>query len=198
MKKFMMTLAAVFCCAMTTTIFTACGSDDDDNNGSPAERKIVGYQVDYSLNIPQTVYSLSASATCGNLYLLFDKIEVGYIDENGQEQREVVTGGQWSKTVTYKKTLDGYLKLYLTKPASLDVESLPYEKYDQGVTCAPTLALQGVTVIYSDGKKEPPTMYTPAKVSTSDASFAVSKGKLVEYLGIFKDEVKVMSIKLEV
>jgi len=197
MKKFMMTLAAVFCCAMTTTIFTACGSDDD-NNDAPAERKIVGYQVDYSLDIPQTVYSLSASATCGNLYLLFDKIEVGYIDENGQEQREVVTGGQWTKTVTYKKTLDGYLKLYLTKPASLDVEGLPYEKYDQGVTCVPTLALQGVTVIYSDGKKEPPTMYTPAKVSTSDASFAVSKGKLVEYLGIFKDEVKVMSIKLEV
>ena len=88
-----MTLAAVFCCAMTTTVLTACGSDDDDDN-TPAERKIVGYQVDYSLNIPQTVYSLSASATCGNLYLLFDKIVVGYIDENGQEKREVVTGGK--------------------------------------------------------------------------------------------------------
>ena len=153
-----MTLAAVLCCAMTTTVLTACGGDDD-NNDAPTERKIAGYQVDYSLNIPQTVYSLSASATCGNLFLL---------------------------------------KLYLTKPASLDVESLPYEKYDQGVTCVPTLALQGVTVIYSDGKKEPPTMYTPAKVSTSDASFAISKSKLVEYLSIFKDEVKIMSIKLEV
>ena len=197
MKKFLTMAAAAITLLMTTTVLTACGSDDD-NNDAPAERKIVGYQVDYSLNIPQTVYSLSASATCGNLYLLFDKIEVGYIDENGQEQREPVTGGQWSKTVTYKSTLDGYLKLYLTKPASLDVESLPYEKYDQGVTCVPTLALQGVTVIYSDGKKEPPTMYTPAKVSTSDASFAVSKSKLADYLSVFKDEVKVMSIKLEV
>jgi hypothetical protein len=41
-------------------------------------------------------------------------------------------------------------------------------------------------------------MYTPAKVSTSDASFAVSKSKLADYLSIFKDEVKIMSIKLEV
>ena len=198
MKKFMMTLAAVLCCAMATTVFTACGDDDDNNNDTPADRKIVGYQVDYSLNIPQTVFSLSASATCGNLYLLFDKIEVGYIDENGQEQREVVNNGRWSKTVTYKKSLDGYLKLYLTKPANLDVESLPYEKYDQGVTFTPTLGLGGITVIYSDGKKEAPTMYTPAKVSTSDASFAVSKNKLVDYLSVFRDEVKVLSIKLEV
>ena len=81
---------------MTTTVFTACGSDDDDNgNTSPAQSKVAGYQVDYSLVFPKEV-----DGNKGNVYLLCDKIEVGYIDENGQEMREVVNNGQWTKSVT--------------------------------------------------------------------------------------------------
>lgn len=30
MKKFLLTLAAVFCCAMTISVFTSCGGDDDE------------------------------------------------------------------------------------------------------------------------------------------------------------------------
>ena len=197
MKKIMMTLAAVLCCAMTTTVFTACGSDDDDNgNTSPAERKIVGYQVDYSVSFPETVYSFTANADCGNLYLLFDKMEIGYIDENGQEQREVVNNKQWSKTVIYKKNVTCPLTLYLTKPASIDVESLPYEKYDQGVTATPT-PIEGITVLYSDGSKSKPIVGgTPVKISTSDHWHTVPKSKLVDYLSVFPTEVPILTIQL--
>jgi hypothetical protein len=192
------TFAAVLCCAMTTTVFTACGSDDDDNgNTPPAERKVVGYQVDYSVSFPETVYSFSAKADCGNLYLLFDKMEIGYIDENGQEQREVVNNRQWSKTVIYKKNVTCPLTLYLTKPASIDVESLPYEKYDQGVTATPTSILDGITVLYSDGTKSKPKMdVTLVEVFSSDYSYAVPKSKLVDYLSIFRTEVNIMTIQL--
>ena len=198
MKKFMITLAAVFCCAMTTTVFTACGDDDDDDNLIPAERTIVGYQVDYSINFPETFYSSSAKANTGNLFLLFDKVEVGYVDANGQEQREVVNNGKWSKTVTYNKTTHSYIKLYLTKPASIDVESLPYDKYDKGVTFTPTSALQGITVIYSDGKKEAPTLYTPLNIYEGKSSYAVSKNKLVEYISILKDVETIVTLTMEV
>lgn len=34
MKKYMMTLAAVFCCALVSTLFTSCSKDDD----SPADK----------------------------------------------------------------------------------------------------------------------------------------------------------------
>ncbi|MBR0258726.1 MAG: hypothetical protein IJQ49_00475 [Prevotella sp.] len=192
MKKILTTLAAALCCAMTTTVFTACGSDDDDNGNTP---KIVGYQVDYSVSFPETVYSLSANADCGNLYLLFDKMEIGYIDENGQEQREVVNNKQWSKTVIYKKNVTCPLTLYLTKPASIDVESLPYEKYDLGVTATPTSLLDGITVLYSDGTKSKPKM-DHIDISSSDYSYAVPKSKLVDYLSIFRTEVNIMTIQL--
>ena len=195
MKKIMMMIAAVLCCAMTTTVFTACGSDDDDNgNTPPAERKVVGYQVDYSVSFPETVYSFSANADCGNLYLLFDKMEIGYIDENGQEQREVVNNKQWSKTVIYKKNVTCPLTLYLTKPASIDVESLPYEKYDQGVTATPT-PIEGITVLYSDGTKSKPKM-DHIDIFSSDYSHAVPKSKLVDYLSIFRTQVNIMTIQL--
>ena len=184
-----MTLAAVLCCAMTTTVFTACG--DDDDNDTPAERKIVGYQVDYSVSIPQTVFSHASQVTCGNLYTLYDKIEVGYCDENGQEQREVVSNWKWSKTITYKKSLDGYFRLYLTKPASLDVESLPYDYYDhyQGAVCSPN-DLVGITVLYSDGTKSAPSGI-PLDDLLPKTSYACPKSKLVNYLDIYKTEVKI-------
>ena len=191
-----MTLAAVLCCAMTTTLFTACGDDDDDKSAS-GERKIVGYQVDYSVSFPETFYSRTADGNCGNLFLLYDKIEVGYIDENGKEQREVVNNRQWSKTIIYKRNLDDHLKLYLTKPASLDVESLPYEKYDQGVEVTPSSIVKGISVLYSDGTKSAPTLgNTPVEFTTTSISSAVSKSKLVDYLGVFHTEVNILHIKL--
>ena len=152
MKKILMTLAAVLCCAMTTTVFTACGGDDD-NNTSPAQPKVVSYQIDYSLEFPKE-FTLN-SVVCGNLYLLCDKIEVGYIDENGQEQREVINNGKWSKSVTYKykKNLETYLMLYVTKPASIDESSLTYDQYADLVNIMPT-QLAGITTFYDNGKSE--------------------------------------------
>lgn len=191
-----MMLAAVLCCAMITTLFTACGDDDDDKS-APAERKIVGYQVDYSVSIPETVYSRTADAICGNLFLLYDKIEVGYIDENGKEQREVVNNRQWSKTVIYKRDLADHLKLYLTKPANLDVESLPYEKYDQGVEVKPYSIVEGISVLYSDGTKSTPTLgNSPVDVFSASISAAVSKSKLADYLSVFPTEVNILNITL--
>ena len=192
-----MMIAAIVCCAMTTTVFTSCGSDDDDDD-PPAERKVVGYQVDYNIVFPESVYASSAQETRGNLYLLFDKVEVGYPDENGQEKREEVKDGKWTKTVTYKKTLTGYVKFYFTKPASLNVDGLPYEKYEKVVKCVPSSMLDGVTVLYSDGTKSAPTEFSSVSVSTTETSVTVAKKKLLDYFSIFKDEEKVMSIMIEV
>ena len=148
-----MTLAAVFCCAMTTTVFTACGSDDDNTNTPPAQPKVVSYQIDYSLEFPKE-FELN-SLVCGNLYLLCDKLEVGYIDENGQEQREVINYGKWSKSVTYKykKNLKTYLMLYVTKPASIDESSLTYDQYADQINIMPN-QLEGITTFYDNGKSE--------------------------------------------
>ena len=153
MKKILMTLAAVLCCAMTTTVFTACGSDDDNTNTPPAQPKVVSYQIDYSLEFPKE-FELN-SLVCGNLYLLCDKLEVGYIDENGQEQREVINNGKWSKSVTYKykKNLETYLMLYVTKPASIDESSLTYDQYADQINIMPN-QLAGITTFYDNGKSE--------------------------------------------
>ena len=153
MKKILMTLAAVLCCAMTTTVFTACGSDDDNTNTPPAQPKVVSYQIDYSLEFPKE-FTLN-SVVCGNLYLLCDKLEVGYIDENGQEQREVINNGKWSKSVTYKykKNLKTYLMLYVTKPASIDESSLTYDQYADQINIMPN-QLEGITTFYDNGKSE--------------------------------------------
>ena len=80
------------------------------------------------------------------------------------------------------------MKLYLTKPTNLDVERLPYERYDQGVVCKPA-AISDLIVLYSDGTKAAPTLNDNVRVSTSNPSFAVPKHKLVDYLSAFKDEV---------
>ena len=40
-KKYLMTLAAIFCCAMTMAVFTAC-SDNDNNLAPGVDKKIVG------------------------------------------------------------------------------------------------------------------------------------------------------------
>ena len=153
MKKILMTLAAVLCCAMTTIVFTACGSDDDNTNTPPAQPKVVSYQIDYSLEFPKE-FTLN-SVVCGNLYLLCDKLEVGYIDENGQEQREVINNGKWSKSVTYKykKNLKTYLMLYVTKPASIDESSLTYDQYADQINIMPN-QLEGITTFYDNGKSE--------------------------------------------
>lgn len=193
MKKILMTLASVLCCAMTTTVFTACGSDDDSS--SPAAPKIVAYQVDYSLEFPQE--SSQSTGLFGNIYLLCDKIEVGYVDENGQEHREVVNNRKWSKSVTYKKSLDGYLKLYLTKPANLDVESLPYDRYTNIVTSTPTLTLQGITAIYDNGTKEN-SITSNIHVSQTTTQTPVAVNKLQTYFdSVFRTEVNVLSIRLD-
>ena len=183
--------AAVLCCAMTTTVFTACGGDDDNGNTSPAQSKVVGYQVDYSLVFPKEV-----DGNKGNVYLLCDKIEVGYIDENGQEKREVVNNGQWTKSVTYKQNLNGYLKLYLTKPASIDTESLTYNLYRCGVTMTPTEFYQGIQEIYSDGTKKVFTIGS-ANVKQHVLSVDISKNKVAQYVEErLKEEVEILTIEL--
>ena len=196
MKKMMMMLAAILCCAMTTTVFTACGSDDDNSNSntSPAKSKVVGYQVDYNLELPkeqqQKVY------LCGNYYLLCDKIEVGYLDENGQEQKEVVNNGKWSKTIVYKKSVKGQIKLYLTKPSNPDPESLTYEAYtgiyDFGTT------EQSIKAILSDGTKTDPVFgsYDFYKV---EASVTFPKTTILKYMEEkMKTEVGILNISFTI
>ena len=197
MRKIMMTLAATLCCVMTTTVFTACGGDDDSNTPTPDPTMVVGYQVDYSLEFPQEL-PLYQDVVQGNMYLLCDKIEVGYIDENGQEQREVVNNGKWTKSITYKKALNGYIKLYFTKPASIDVESLPYDYYGNIITnLLPTFSLNGIMKIYNDGTK--------AKAEKGDVRpnipglRTLEKDKLPQYFEeAFKNEIEIMTIKLNI
>ena len=192
MKKILMTFAAVLCCAMTTTVFTACGSDGDS---TPPVPEVVSYQVDYSLEFPQE--TTQDTKLFGNIYLLCDKIEVGYVDENGQEQREVVNNGKWSKSVTYKQSLDGYLNIYLTKPANLDIESLPYDRYTNSVTSTPTAMLQGITAIYNNGTKEKGTI-SNINISQSTSSTPIAVSKLQAYFdSVFRTEVNVLSIKFQ-
>ena len=194
MKKMMMTLAAVLCCAMTTTVFTACGSDSDDNtntNTPPTEPTIVGYQVDYNLEFPKEEQQEVLGA-CGNFYLLCDKIEVGYIDENGEEKREVVNNEKWTKTVVYKKSLNGKLKLYLTKPSGQETESLPYDYYCAIFNLG--TKTQSIKAIYSDGTKKEPNFesftYLPHKSSTT-----ISKEKILQYMEEkMKTEVEILTI----
>lgn len=193
MKKILMTLAAVLCFAMTTTVFTACGGDDG-NNTPPAQPKVVSYQIDYSLEFPKE-FTLN-SVVCGNLYLLCDKIEVGYIDENGQEQREVVNNGKWSKSVTYKykKNLETYLMLYLTKPASIDKSSLTYDQYADLVNIMPT-QLAGITTFYDNGKSEKSPIAT-FSFYAKDTSNAWGKNKVPSVFdNVIKPEEKVLKIE---
>ena len=167
-----MTLAAVLCCAMTTAVFTACGGDD--NNSTP-EPKIVGCEVNYSLNFPK-----EKDANTGNLYALYTKIEVGYIDDNGTEQREEVINGKWSKTVTYTKSTSGYLKLYLTVPESIDIESLTYDEYVSLVNATPDKP-SDIAVILSDNTKYPGSL-TNFKIFNNDIQTHAKKNHVEAYL----------------
>jgi hypothetical protein len=180
MKKILMTLAAVLCCAMTATVLTACGSDSDDDNTPPAQPKVVAYQVDYSLEIPQEIQV--DNKVCGNLFLLCDKLEVEYTDENGQEQKEVINNGKWAKT----------LNLYLTKPKNLDTDSLPYDIYTSRITVLPN-GLQGVTAIYDNGKSEnaPRSTY---EHSSQPINLSPYKNKVQQYF----DNDNVIASKQEV
>ncbi|MBR4920127.1 MAG: hypothetical protein IKZ62_02270 [Prevotella sp.] len=192
MKKFMMTLAAVLCCAMTTAVFTSCGGGDD-NSYTPPEPKLVGCQIDYRIDIPKEEYQNNVG-NCGNVFLLFDKIEVGYLDENGQEQREVVNNGKWSKSVIYKKDMECNLKLYLTKPASIDVESLPYEYYTSLLTFNPYEVTE-IMGVYSDGTLKDPTFssckFTPHQVR----HLTFKKSNVTKYIeDISKQENILMTI----
>ena len=198
MRKMMMTLAATLCCVMTITVFTACGGGDDDSNTQPSDpTKVVAYQVDYSLEFPQEL-PLSKDEVQGNMYLLCDKIEVGYFDENGQEQREVVNNGKWTKSITYQKTLNGYLKLYFTKPANIDVESLPHDYYGNIITdLSPTFFLKGIMKIYSNGTKveEEKGDVRP----NIPGLITLEKDKLPQYFEeTFKSEIEIMTIKLNI
>ena len=188
-----MTLAAVLCCAMTTTVFTACGGDDG-NNTPPAQPKVVSYQIDYSLEFAKE-FTLN-SLVCGNLYLLCDKLEVGYTDENGQEQREVVNNGKWSKSVIYKykKNLETSLKLYVTKPASIDESSLIYDQYADLVNIMPT-QLAGITTFYDNGKSEKSPIAT-FSFYAKDSSNAWSKNKVPSIFdSVIQSEEQVLHIQ---
>jgi len=194
MKKILMTLAAVLCCAMTTIVFTACGSDDDDPKTPPAQPKVVSYQIDYSLEFPKE-FTLN-SLVCGNLYLLCDKLEVGYIDENGQEQREVINNGKWSKSVTYKykKNLETYLMLYVTKPASIDGSSLTYDQYADQINIMPT-QLEGITTFYDNGKSEKSPIATFSYTQKGKANAHLKKKVPSVFDMVIKPEEQVLKIE---
>ena len=193
MKKCLMTLAAVLCCAMTTTVFTACGSDSDDDNTNtpPVQPKVVAYQVDYSLEFPKEIKV--DNNVYGNLYLLCDKLEVGYIDENGQEQKEVINDGKWTKTITYKKSIETTLNLYLTKPNNLDIESLPYDIYTSRVIVFPDGGLYGVTAIYDNGKSEKAPRAT-YEHSSQPLNLSPNKNKVQQFF----DNESIIASKQEV
>ena len=200
MKKILMTLAAVLCCAMTT-VFTACGSDSDDDNTPPVQPKVVAYQVDYSLEFPKDIEVTTGEGTaiCGNIYSLCKKVEVGYIDENGQEQKEVINTEKWTKTVTYKKSIEPTIKLYIVKPTNLDIESLPYTNYTNRIKILPD-ELQGVTAIYDNGYSEKAPMIT-YKPSPKTAFFAPHKNKLQSYFDsekLIPSEEQVLSFTLTI
>ena len=200
MKKILMTLAAVLCCAMTT-VFTACGSDSDDDNTPPAQPKVVAYQVDYSLEFPKDIEVTTGEGTaiCGNIYSLCEKVEVGYIDENGQEQKEVINTEKWTKTVTYKKSIEPTIKLYIVKPTNLDIESLPYTNYTNRIKILPD-ELQGVTAIYDNGYSEKAPMIT-YKPSPKTTFFAPHKNKLQSYFDsekLIPSEEQVLSFTLTI
>ena len=200
MKKILMTLAAVLCCAMTT-VFTACGSDSDDDNTPPVQPKVVAYQVDYSLEFPKDIEVTTGEGTaiCGNMYSLCEKVEVGYIDENGQEQKEVINTEKWTKTVTYKKSIEPTIKLYIVKPTNLDIESLPYTNYTNRIKILPD-ELQGVTAIYDNGYSEKAPMIT-YKPSPKTTFFAPHKNKLQSYFDsekLIPSEEQVLSFTLTI
>ena len=201
MKKILMTLAAVLCCTMTTTVFTACGSDDDNTNTPPAQPKVVAYQVDYSLEFPKEIEVTTGEGTaiCGNIYSLCEKVEVGYTDENGQEQKEVINTEKWTKTVTYKKSIEPTVKLYIVKPTNLDIESLPYTNYTNRIKILPD-ELQGVTAIYDNGYSEKAPMIT-YKPSAKTTFFAPHKNKLQSYFDsekLIPSEEQVLSFTLTI
>ena len=152
MKKFMMTLAAVLCCAMTTAVFTSCGDDDNGGGGGSDKPKIVGYEVTYSLDFPQE--KEMSDGLNGNFYRLCSKIEVGYPDENGKEQKETVNNWSWTKTVSYK-SVHGSFNFYVTFPEDIDESSLTYDHYSRLVTVSPTQKdmFQKIKAVYSDGTK---------------------------------------------
>ena len=202
MKKILMMLATVLCCAMTT-VFTACGSDSDDDNTNtpPVQPKVVAYQVDYSLEFPKDIEVTTGEGTaiCGNMYSLCEKVEVGYIDENGQEQKEVINTEKWTKTVTYKKSIEPTIKLYIVKPTNLDIESLPYTNYTNRIKILPD-ELQGVTAIYDNGYSEKAPMIT-YKPSPKTTFFAPHKNKLQSYFDsekLIPSEEQVLSFTLTI
>ena len=203
MKKILMTLAAVLCYAMTTTVFTACGSDSDDDNTNtpPVQPKVVAYQVDYSLEFPKEIEVATGEgkAICGNIYSLCEKVEVGYTDENGQEQKEVINTEKWTKTVTYKKSIEPTIKLYIVKPTTLDIESLPYTNYTNRINILPD-QLQGVTAIYDNGYSEKAPMAT-YRITPKTNFFAPHKSKLQSYFdseNIIPSEEQVLSLTLTI
>ena len=178
MKKFMMTLAAVFCCAMTTAVFTACGGDDNDPT---PERKIVGCEINYALNLPK-----EKDANTGNMFDLCTKIEVGYIDDSGTEQREEVINGIWSKTVTYTKSVNSYLKLYLTAPESIDIASLNYDEYVTIFSAMPNKPTD-ISVILSDNTKYSDAL-TNISMSYHHCEVSAQKDEVEEVLKTFSQE----------
>lgn len=194
MKKLFLSLAAILCCTMTTMVFTACGSDDNEPT-VPTQPKIVSYQINYKVDLPMDKIDEST----GSMFSLFEKIEIGYVDQNGQEQKEVVHNGKWEKAVSYSKSIDGYLKLYMTKPQQLNTEGLPYEKYKISVATGmilPNQKLGGITAIYDDGTRKDGVVEN-ISVQQTMVSTTIGKEKLHEYFdNVLKGELKVMTIKI--
>ena len=82
-KKYLMTLAAIFCCAMTMAVLTAC-SDNDDNFAPGVDKKIVGNwysdvsgmtyaKWNYGKTWQNTEFKADGTGTTRIYYLIGDK-----------------------------------------------------------------------------------------------------------------------------
>jgi hypothetical protein len=150
MKKMFRFLVTVLCCALTATVFTSCGKDDDDDNFSDTS-KIVAYEVSYSYELP----AQAVSEKYGNLLDLCQKVEIGYVDENGKEQWENfdLNTKKWAKTIKYTSSFSSFIKLHFIKKENVEYLFDAYRFNGADATVAPNSMLKGVLVIDSNGKR---------------------------------------------
>ena len=107
MKKFLMTLTAVFCCAMAISVLSSCSKDDKGNNDAP-DTTPASAKVIFIYHFP-------------NDMLQFIDMTAEYLDENGNVQSEKITSPAWVKDITATK-LPAKLgaRLHLAKKSGVD------------------------------------------------------------------------------
>jgi hypothetical protein len=149
MKKLFCSLAAVLCCALTAAMLTSCSKDSDDS--STETPKIVAYEVNYSYELP----AQAVSEKYGNLLDLCQKVEIGYVDENGKEQWDNLdlNTRKWSKAVKYTSSFSSYIKLHFIKKENVEYQFDTYRFNGGDAIVTPTQAAKGIFAIDSNDKR---------------------------------------------